>query len=456
MSERGEGLSSGGAESVEQTSLVLRFRPGADGKTYCDAQWRYRLGSEQPWRFRKQRLGLVWLEDDGEGGWRKRKGRRPDGWLDERGCSAAAFEAMQAYARELATEAERLERERQHRPTVRELAFEWLDWLEHVKGAKPSTVADSRFLLREPGEPHKRGGRVSPGRVMAALGDKAVEDVKTSDLSRFLRTSDAEGLTARNVNKHRQLLHAMFSYGCREDSLALQANPVTATDKRREDPPPALDYYEVEEVEALARVCEQGAQRVPRRLTDSGEIAARTIEDRQDAEAFRLLFYTGLRLGEMLALRWDDVDFEDRVLLVRRAVSSGKETLPKGRRHRFVPLSRPAVEALVRLASRDEFTGPEDYVLCNRWGRRIDGSALRSRYARACKAAGLRHVRLHGLRHAAGSLVARTTDAVFVRDFLGHEKLSTTDRYVSAKLRPEELEQLDQAFRRRADEAVSP
>ena len=54
--------------------------------------------------------------------------------------------------------------------------------------------------------------------------------------------------------------------------------------------------------------------------------------------------------------------------------------------------------------------------------------------------------RLHGLRHAAGSLVARTSDPVFVRDFLGHRKLSTTDRYVSAKARPEELERLDAAF----------
>jgi hypothetical protein len=42
--------------------------------------------------------------------------------------------------------------------------------------------------------------------------------------------------------------------------------------------------------------------------------------------------------------------------------------------------------------------------------------------------------------------VARTSDAVFVRDFLGHSKLATTDRYLSAKLRPEELERLDRAF----------
>ncbi len=41
-------------------------------------------------------------------------------------------------------------------------------------------------------------------------------------------------------------------------------------------------------------------------------------------------------------------------------------------------------------------------------------------------------------RHAAGSILARVADPVFVRDYLGHSKLSTTDRYVSAKHRPED------------------
>ncbi len=53
---------------------------------------------------------------------------------------------------------------------------------------------------------------------------------------------------------------------------------------------------------------------------------------------------------------------------------------------------------------------------------------------------------LHGLRHAAGSILARVADPVFVRDYLGHSKLSTTDRYVSAKHRPEDFERLNRAF----------
>jgi integrase len=281
---------------------------------------------------------------------------------------------------------------------------------------------------------------------MGTLGDLPAADVTTADVSRFLRSLDSTGLTPRSINKHRQVLAAMFTYGSRSDTHALPFNPVTGTDKRRENPPAALDYYEVEEVEALARACENGKHRTGDALPDASEAAARRLEDNRDAEAFRLLFYTGLRLGELLPLRWEDVDLHDRLLLVRRGLSAGHETLPKGRQHRFVPLSTPAATTLARLAGRSEFTAPDDYVVCNRIGRRLDPSALRRRYKRACEAAGLRPVKLHGLRHAAGSLVARTTDAVFVRDFLGHAKLSTTDRYVSAKLRPEELQRLDAAF----------
>ncbi len=438
---------------VEQGSLVIRVRAGAAGRAYWDAQWRCRGSREEPWRLVKRRLGLAWQEDDERGGWRKRRGRCPDGWLDEHAANLAAAATMEAHAREVAAAQSAARAAAERKVTIRELGVEWLDWLREVRGAKPSTLNDYAALLREPGERYARGDRVTAGRIMAVFGDKPAAEVTTADVTRFLRGLDRQGLTPRNVNKHRQVLAAMFSYGCRGDTHALPANPVLGSDKRREAPPPALDYYEVEEVEALARCCERGEHRAGRFAVDPAEQEARTAEDRQDADGFRLLFYTGLRLGEALTLRWEDVDLQDRLLLVRRGLSSGEETLPKGRRHRFVPLPTPAVATLARLAARDEFTGSDDYVLVNRFGRRLDPSALRRRYKRACEAAGLRPVRLHGLRHAAGSLVARTSDAVFVRDFLGHSKLSTTDRYVSAKLRPEEFQRLDDAF---APAALSP
>jgi integrase len=431
---------------LQQTSLFVRPKSGAGGRAYWDAQWRYRVAADEPWRQKSRRIGLAWQEPDGSGGWRRRRGRCAEGWLDERAATVAALAAMESHAQELADRREASCGAAERVATVRELGSAWLLWLEQVRGAKPSTIRDYQTLLREPGQQHKRGKGTSRGRILEAFGDRPIDAVKTKDVSDFLRGLDADGLTPRNVNKYRQVLQAMFAYACRSDTFELASNPVERTDKRREPSPARLDYYEVEEVEALARACEQGAYRKTAAITDE-EAAARGAEDRQDAEAFRVLFYTGVRVGELLTLRWADVDLDARSLLVRRNLSAGVETDPKGRRSRYVPLSDPALAALARLGSRDEFTAEQDYVVCNRWGRRLDPSALRRRYYLACEVVGLRRVKLHGLRHAAGSILARTADPVFVRDYLGHSKLSTTDRYVAAKHRPEDFERLNRAFR---------
>lgn len=280
---------------------------------------------------------------------------------------------------------------------------------------------------------------------MRALGDRPIDEVTTRAVSSFLRELDAEGVTPANVNKHRAVLHAIFAYAMRPDTYALEANPVSGTDKRHEPEPPPLDHYEVAEVEALAAVCERGRHRSrprnykgKRAALSRAERAARRAEDRQDAELFRVKFYAGLRLGEVVALRWRDVrvlpDLTGGVLHVEHALSAGVEKKPKSGRARAVPVPQPAAQALMRLAERKDYTSPDDYVFCNRLGRRLDPSAIRRRYKRAAAAAGLRPVKLHGLRHAAGSVLARSLPLVTVRDVLGHAQLATTNRYLHSKV----------------------
>jgi integrase len=437
-------------------AIVVAAGKTNDGTAYYEAKWRDRDDRQV-----KRRLGRAWVEPDGTGGWRKRRGRTPAGWLDERSVHIAAAEAVAAVERERASAAQAARQAEQAAQLAaaaifRNVAQEWLVWKREVKGGSPSTLRDNEALLREPGTPFKRGDGVSEGRIMKRFGDQPIETVTTREVSQFLRKLDRSGMPPRNVNKHRALLHAIFAYAMREDTHGLAANPVSGTDTRHEPPAPPLDHYEVAEVEALARVCEQGGHRGARNYRGRSveeseqEVAARVAEDQQDAAFFRVLFFSGLRLGEALALRWRHVlflpDMTGAVLDVRRAVSAGVEKEPKGRRPRQVPLPRPAAEALARLGQRDEFTTPDDYVFGNRLGRRLDASAIRRRYKRAAAAAGLRPVKLHGLRHAAGSVLARSLPLVTVRDVLGHAKLETTNRYLHSKIDPAAIVAMNAAF----------
>jgi integrase len=233
----------------------------------------------------------------------------------------------------------------------------------------------------------------------------------------------------------------------REDTYGIARNPAAGTTKRREPPPAVLDFYEPDEVETLARAAELGAHRVarPDRIGEE-ELAARRREDSQDADLYRIAAYTGLRLGELLALRWEDVNLNLRRLVVQRALSAGIEGPTKGWQARFVPLSDGAADALARLHERGEFTSATDYVFCNRFGRPLEGAVLRRRFKRTAAAAGLRLLRFHALRHGAGSLVARQADARWVQRFLGHSKITTTERYLHAKARPEDVDRLNRAF----------
>ena len=96
------------------------------------------------------------------------------------------------------------------------------------------------------------------------------------------------------------------------------------------------------------------------------------------------------RLGELLALRWKDVHLVERRLVVHRALSDRTEGPTKSWQARFLPIADPAAEAFRGLSGREEFPGREDYVFCSRFGRLLDGSALRRRFKRAAQAAGLR------------------------------------------------------------------
>lgn len=222
------------------------------------------------------------------------------------------------------------------------------------------------------------------------------------------------------------------------------------TSKRPEDESAPIETFEPDEIRAIAAAARAGRHRHRTGYRHSAYSAETEREwqriNDQDASLFVIAATTGLRLGELGALRWRDVNIEAGFVTVSRSISAGEETSTKSRRSRVVPLAAQAVEELEGLRSRLHFLGREDHVFCRPDGGPLDRSAVRSRFVRAQETAGLRVRRFHDLRHTFGSLAIRRFDLVAVKEMMGHSKLTTTERYLHSRPRPTDAARLTAIF----------
>jgi integrase len=185
------------------------------------------------------------------------------------------------------------------------------------------------------------------------------------------------------------------------------------------------------------------------------EALARAAETEQDAALFLTAAMTGLRLGELLALRWRDVDFAGQRVHVRRSYSqhARAEKAPKSGKVRSVPLVPDLVAPLDRLSRREHFTGDDDLVFVGPTGEHVPYASLRRRYQAALERAGLRPIRFHDLRHIFGTTAVQAFAQSDVQAMMGHAHGSTTERYLHHRPRAGDAARLSRAF---AGESVSP
>ena len=135
---------------------------------------------------------------------------------------------------------------------------------------------------------------------MAHLGDLRADAVTAADVERVLNDYDKAGASPRTVNKARETIRAIYSYGADPDlgGWDLTANPATRTSRRRIDSPAGIRHFEIAQIEAIAATASSGAWRDPcptdwkrQRAT----ITQQAEEDRQLADLVRFAAYTGLR-----------------------------------------------------------------------------------------------------------------------------------------------------------------
>jgi integrase len=296
--------------------------------------------------------------------------------------------------------------------TFADAAAGFLRHVEHVKGRERSTILDyanSISLYLEP-----RWGSRPVGSIVPAEVAKLRDDLL------------AAGLAPRTVVRHLTVAHGVFKHAVREHGIARNPASAELVDRPTVRYSGEFDTFDAEELAALVRAA----------------------EDEQDGALFLTAAMTGLRQGELLALRWRDLDFAGQRVHVRRSWSrvAGQEKAPKSGKVRSVPLVAELVAPLDGLSRREHFTADEDLVFCSALGAHLNDHLLRRRYYAALKRAGLRALRFHDLRHCFGSVAVRTFPLSDVQAMLGHAHVTTTMRYVHHRPGADDAAKLSAAF----------
>lgn len=149
-----------------------------------------------------------------------------------------------------------------------------------------------------------------------------------------------------------------------------------------------------------------------------------------------LLAYTGMRYGEGLALQWDAVVLEHRIITIRRSVTHTKEagwvvSLPKKDKVRKVAICAPLLEVLQKARKRRL---PVGLVCCSRAGGYLMMRTVRRRLKAAVEALGLDvHVTPQVLRRTFNTLATEAVDGVLVRAMMGHASSDMTRHYLGVR-----------------------
>jgi integrase len=270
------------------------------------------------------------------------------------------------------------------------------------------------------------------------FGTKSVERIKAEQVSGYLVSKRREGLASKTITNHLVFLHGLCAFAVKRGWMA--ANPVDAVDRPKTiSSDPDIRYLTLAEVDALLTA-------VP-----AGRFA------QLDSAIYLTAAMSGLRQGELLGLRWVDVDLRSGRLRVRRTFTRGRFGTPKSRRSsRSVPITERVAQALERHFQASAFQDDEDLVFCNpHTGHPLDASRLRKRFKKTLDRAGVRAVRFHDLRHTFGThCAAAGVPLRTLQEWMGHRDVKTTQVYADYAPSEHEAGLVERAFAERRSPAA--
>ncbi|MGW1136952.1 site-specific integrase [Streptomyces zhihengii] len=314
-------------------------------------------------------------------------------------------------------------------PTRSAKLAEWLPyWLDNVVRTRRKRTTYAKY------ETHVRLY------LVPMLGPKRLEALSVADVRRFLVQMEKKTTAATAKESHRVLRTALTA-ACREELVT--RNVATLVE------PPSVEAREMS----------------PWSLDETLNFLAAARTDPLYA-AFVLAIALGFRRGEVVGLRWENIDLDKREIRVRtqrqRVRGEVYEDDPKGRRRKqTLPLPAICVAPLrwqrLRQAAQRERAGVDwqetGYVFTTRTGQPIEPRNLYRSFTRVADSAGIRVIRLHDARHGCATLLTAAGVAPrVVMEILGHSQIAVTMNvytHVVQDTQREAVSHMDRLLKRR-------
>jgi integrase len=259
---------------------------------------------------------------------------------------------------------------------------------------------------------------------------KTLDRVRPTDIERYV-AAKRRMLAIKTVRNHVNTMHSIFDLGLRKGWCS--SNPVKLADrptvKKTETRIQFLDQPELEQL-----------------------LAAPYPDDafgRIEPTLYLTAAMTGLRQGELLGLRWRDVDFDARKVRVVSPYVRGEFGDPKSAGSgRSVPMAERVADALRSLRSESVYSRDRDLVFCHPdTGKPLDRSKLVRRFKQAIDRAGVHRITFHELRHTFGTrMAAAGTPMRTLQHWMGHADSKTTQIYAHYQPSDQEADAVDRAF----------
>jgi integrase len=286
---------------------------------------------------------------------------------------------------------------------------------KRAAGRKPSTIEAYSDWLRI--------------HIVDFFGPRPVGEISREDVREFSTALERKGLAPKSRANALGTLHSLIEFAI-DEGWMVGENPVKRVAKpARAETDPDVQFLETEEIEALLRA-------VP--------------EDPLGRVMYLTAAMTGMRQGDLFALRWRDVDWTAQRIRVRRNFVRGEFGTPKSKRSsRSVPLASRVATELELLSQESRWKHDDDLVFAHpETGNPIDRSKLLKRFKAALQRAEVRPVRFHDLRGtpSAPAWRRRASPMRVLQEMMGHRDFKTTLIYADYAPSEREAEWVEQAF----------